>query len=338
MSSEEEDENLNRKLARLRREVAEIQGEFEKHNAGAKQGADRGAQKVASEIDGLQHVLHDLDPLTGNGGRTSASRLFTKISHTPESMKPVVTRPSPDSARLEEDDSNTLGSYAITSQEDRDISRIADFDARLNLLEAALGVNTIPLPTNGQQPSKALLPTLETLDKQLTALSTSTDASMDKIKGKVQELAQEAESLERKRSDARRAQEAGSPANIRPGAAITNGETKGVDLTEDADQMSKINALYGTLNTIESLAPLLPLVLDRLRSLRSLHTDAATASQSLADIETRQVDMRQELQDWREGLKKVENVMQQGEQVMKGNTEVVEGWVKELEDRITKLG
>ena len=78
-------------------------------------------------------------------------------------------------------------------------------------------------------------------------------------------------------------------------------------------------------------------MLDRLRSLRSLHADAATASQTLARLEARQEETKQELQGWREGLEKVETAMKQGEKTVKGNTESVETWVKELEERIRKL-
>jgi nuclear migration protein JNM1 len=113
-----------------------------------------------------------------------------------------------------------------------------------------------------------------------------------------------------------------------------NGELHGL---EDPEQIAKVNALYGTLATIESLSPMLPAVLDRLRSLRAIHADAATASESLGRVEKRQEDMGTEIQRWREGLEKVEAAMLEGEKTMGGNMTVVEGWVKELEAKMESL-
>lgn len=106
----------------------------------------------------------------------------------------------------------------------------------------------------------------------------------------------------------------------------------------DPEQISKINALYGTLSTIESLSPLLPSVLDRLRSLRAIHADAATASQNLTLVESRQADMAEEIRSWREGLERMEGMVTKGEESMTGNAEMVEGWVRELEGRMERLG
>ncbi|KAL9130829.1 MAG: hypothetical protein Q9217_001081 [Psora testacea] len=336
ISSGEDEESLERKLARLRREVAEVKGEFEKQKSEVERAEDVRAQEEALDIDSLSLVLNGLDRPTAKGGKSAARRLMQNLRFPSPSTKPVVNGASHDPTKSQGDDSSFTVMYGPTTQVDHNIPKIADFDARLSLLEAILGIDAIPLPTQDRPPSKALLPTLDVLDKQITTLSSSTETSIDNIRGRVKELAQEAESLERRRNQAKRTLENLPPANIRP-SAPTNSEVKDADLADDEAQDSKINAIYGTLNTIESLAPLLPSVLDRLRSLRLLHADAAAASQSLANLEGRQADMKQELQDWREGLERVEKAMQQGEEAMKANTEVVEGWVKELEERTKKL-
>ena len=337
LSSDEDEESIDRKLARLRREVAEVKEEFGRKEADSKRIVGAEVKEDVSEIDGLSLVLEGLGSSTANGGKTAASRLVKHLTSTQKAKESSAdgATPAPTTSQLEESD------FAISStppyQVDRDLSGIADFDARLSLLEAALGIEAIPLPTQGQSPRKAMLPTLDALDKQITTLSSSTETSLDKIKGRVRELSQEAESLELKRSQDKRAQEGLRPENIRPGTPGANDQGKDADLAENAEQILKLNALYGTLHTIESLAPLLPSVLDRLRSLRSLHADAATASQSLADLERRQADMKQELQGWREGLERVERMMGEGEEAMKGNTLVVEEWVQELENRLKRL-
>ena len=225
--------------------------------------------------------------------------------------------------------------YVPTYQEEHTLSKVSDFDSRLTLIETALGFDAIPLPTQNTSPAKAVLPALNTLDIELHTLSTSTDTSLDKLSGRVKQLTQDAQELEQARKAAKAAQEALSPSS--EDFPLLNGPGRDSDALDDSEQRSKINALYGALPTIESLAPLLPSVLDRLRSLRSLHADAATASQTLAKLETRHGDTKQELQSWREGLEKVENAMKQGEETVKGNTETIESWVKELEERMRKL-
>ena len=82
---------------------------------------------------------------------------------------------------------------------------------------------------------------------------------------------------------------------------------------------------------------MLPPLLDRLRSLRAIHADAATASDTLDRIEQEQVDLTEELKQWRDGLEKIEGAVKDGDTAIKGNMKVMEGWVKELEERVAKL-
>ncbi|KAL8935000.1 MAG: hypothetical protein Q9211_004936 [Gyalolechia sp. 1 TL-2023] len=138
--------------------------------------------------------------------------------------------------------------------------------------------------------------------------------------------------------EARKAAAAQIPLNQsstdRDRASATKAASRSHGGKEDLDQTSKINALYGTLSTIDSLAPLLPSVLDRLRSLRAIHADAALASERLSQVESRQAAMAEELKEWKDGLGKVESAMQTGEELMMGNVAAIDGWVKDLETRL----
>ena len=338
VSSDEEVESLERKLARLRKEVAEVKGEFEQRRAKQDGGDTKEPQHEAESLDTWSRVLESIESPEIDGGDGAASRLTKRlvaVTSPPGTSVKSVDGPGSRPARQVEASSTYTITYAPTYQEEHTLSKVSDFDSRLTLIEAALGLDAIPLPTQDRSPSKAILPALDTLGEQLATLSTSSDISLDKVSRKVRQLTQDAEKLEQARKAAKAAQEALSPSS--EDLPSWNGLTKDADVLHDIEQRSKINALYGTLSTIESLAPLLPSVLDRLRSLRSLHADAATAGQTLAKLEARQEDTKQELQGWREGLEKVENAMKQGEQTVKGNTETVEGWVKELEERMRKL-
>ena len=218
------------------------------------------------------------------------------------------------------------------------LSKISDFESRLVMIETALGIDDLPLPTQDDSMTKPVFLSLDALSRQLNTLSTSTDTSLDTISRRVRQLTQDTEKLEQARKSAKQAQEALRQQALSPTAPNSRADpTKEISkesYPEDPELTAKVNALYGTLSTIESLAPMLPSVLDRLRSLRALHADAATASETLTQVESRQEGMKEELESWRKGLEKVEEAMEQGEQAMKGNTEVVEGWVKELEKRL----
>ena len=336
--SDEEVESVERKLARLRKEIAEVKAEFEQRKERKEDEAPQGPQQEAESLDALRQILESVDPFSIDGSTGAASRLKKRLGvearpiENPASLKDEVgSRPAQQTAS----GSTYNVTHAPTYEKEHTLSKVSDFDSRLTLIEAALGLDAVPLPTQDRSPSKAVLPTLNTLDKQLIILSSSTEMSLDKFSGRVKQLTQDTQQLEQARKAAKAAQEALSPSS--EDFPSLNGPAKDVDVLDDVEQRSKIDALYGTLSTIESLAPLLPSVLDRLRSLRLLHADAATASQTLAKLEARQEDTRQELQGWREGLEKVENAMKQGEQTVKENTETIESWVKELEVRMQKF-
>ena len=336
--SDEEVESTERKLARLRKEVAEVKAEFEQRRGRKEDEAPRDPQHEAESLDTLRQILESVAPPSTDGSTGAASRLTKRLGVEAKPVDKSVTlkdgvgsRPTQQTAS----GSTYTATYAPTYEKEHTLSKVSDFDSRLTLIEAALGLDAVPLPTQDISPSKAVLPALNTLDIQLITLSTSTETSLDKLSGRVKQLTQDTQQLEQARKAAKAAQEALSPSS--EDFPSLNGPAKDVDVLDDVEQRSKINALYGTLSTIESLAPLLPSVLDRLRSLRSLHADAATASQTLAKLEARQEDTRQELQGWREGLEKVENAMKRGEQTVKENTETVESWVKELEVRMQRF-
>ena len=341
LSSDEEDESLERKLARLRREVAEVKDEFERREKKPQDAVAKEKDDETGSLDALSQVLEGVGSTTADAENGAADRLTKRLT---SAVKPngVPVRNLPAASAQQDGASSTYTiTYAPKYQEEHTLSKVSDFESRLTLIEAALGIDAIPLPTQERSAAKAVIPTLDMLDKQLNTLSTSTDSSLDTIRRRVQQLTHDTEKLEQSRKSAKAAHEALRQEALSPTGKSVRSPTLNtaarIPEIEDPEVTSKVNALYGTLNTIESLAPLLPSVLDRLRSLRTLHADAATASQTLSKVESRQEAMKDELEGWRLGLEKVEKAMEQGEQTMKANTEMVEGWVKELEERISKL-
>ncbi|KAH6675502.1 Dynamitin-domain-containing protein [Halenospora varia] len=317
-SDEEDGESLERKLARLKREIEEVKEQFGRRQAEKKESGEKG-KDLEPDVTALSKMLDTISASQG-GTVESVSAKFAKDLGTG-----IKANGPPHTSQGTREPATYTVTYAPTYQQSHALAKAADFDGRLALLEKALGLDPITLGSNGTP--KAVLPTLETLQRQVSLISESTPSSLDSISRRVRTLTQEAERLEETRKAAKAAQDA---------LRAAGGDIASED-GEDTEQMSKIHALYGTLPTIENLAPLLPSLLDRLRSLRAIHADAATASDSLDAVEKKQVEMAGDIKKWREGLEKVEEALKQSETTMGGNMKVVEGWVKDLEQKMEKL-
>lgn len=327
--SDDDDESLERKVARLRREISEVKGLFEKRKSNGKFDSVATPLNGDGPLDTLNEVLDDVYKPLSHGAASRVVHTLSSVPRTPGDSKSVThAEPTKQNEQLP---SYTV-TYAPTYQQSHALAKAADFDARLSLVETLLGVETIHLPTQDRSPTSAIIPVLDNLDRQISTLSSSTNSSLDLIDRKIKQLTHDTQKLADVRNAARTAQDA-----LNLSMEIAYIDTQNVRDAEESEKTSKINALYGTLPTIESLAPLLPAVLDRLRSLQSVHAGAATANQNLSKLETRQQSMAEEIKNWRVGLEKVEKAMGQGEQTMMENAKVVEAWVKELEDRMQRF-
>lgn len=326
---DDDDEILRQKIARLRKEILEVKDVIEKRDT--KGRTDLTAPPVQGDgpLDTLNEVLNQIQQSPRYG---AASRLVHTLSATPRTLNDSKSTPNAGPSEESLEPAAYTVTYAPTYQQDHTLAKAADFDARLSLIETLLGVETIHLPTQDKLPTSAVLPMLDHLDRQISTLSSSTNSGLDLVERKIKQLSRDTQKLAETRVAARAAQDA-----LNNKMEIAYIDNKNIFAAEDFERNSKINALYGTLPTIDSLAPLLPSVLDRLKSLQSLHAGAAGASQNLARLEAQQQSMGEELKSWREGLEKVEKAMEVGEQTMMENAKVVESWVKELEERVRKF-
>lgn len=327
-SDEEDGESLERKMARLKREIEEIKAEIDNRNLEKKDDSDEQEGPGEADAAALSRMLHSISASRKEHEPDPGARLARALQTTLPSSTPTG---QPSDAPKDGDAATYTVTYAPTFQESHVLAKATEFDGRLALLEKALGVNSAAIPTlDSKGIPITVLPRLETLQRQIAILANATPSSLDNVSRRIRTLTQEAERLAEARKSAKAAQD-----ELRSSGAETT-KTAGEE-AEDSDQDAKINALYGTLPTIESLAPLLPSVLDRLRSLRTIHAEAASASESLDHALQRQEEMATDIKKWREGLERVEEAMKHGETTTSGNMKVVEGWVKELELRMAKL-
>ncbi|ROT35281.1 hypothetical protein SODALDRAFT_284115 [Sodiomyces alkalinus F11] len=325
---DEQGERLDRKIARLQREIAEAKEEYGKKAAASGSQPPEGDGDQGEKLASLSEILAEISGISESSIRATSRPAKPAASTSASASLAVESTAAPAETGLASLDGSATYTvtYAPTYEQSHALAKAADFDRRLVLLERAIGINSAALPevdVNGLP--RAILPTLDGLQRQIVTLSQASTTNLDAISRRVRTLTQEAQQLEKARQGAKSAQEAL--------------EAQGVatERPEDSEQAAKINALYGTLPTIENLAPLLPPLLDRLRSLRAIHADAASANERLERMEGQQAEMAADMKLWREGLEKVEESIQQGDAAMSGNMKVMEGWIKDLEARMAKL-
>ncbi|KAJ9292986.1 hypothetical protein DTO271G3_8284 [Paecilomyces variotii] len=362
--SDGEEESLERKLARLRREAEELKSELDKRRQaeGADEKKDGGDATAQDDLgDGVRELSRALDNLHVSAARGSLS---------PDAILSQKLASKIDASDGISKDDGAVAT-AVTASSPGLLAHAAAFDARLALIEAAMGISSSSNPFVADPNSDSLQPVLPTLDhltSRLTTLTstllgptpasalptigsapastTVTTPHVEALTTRIRKLTADAEALATARKRAVDAAKAAQAARI---AAANIDVTDDLSMTSSSatetdpaaaqrdEQAAKIQALYATLPTIQSLHPLLPSVLERLRSLRAIHAGAAQASQSLDQLETRQMEMKKEIEQWREGLKIVEEKVVEGEKAMKNNLDVVGPWVKDLEKRLEKL-
>ncbi|KAI9039968.1 dynactin subunit 2 [Aspergillus affinis] len=378
--SDSEDESLDRKLARLRREVEELKDEVAtREDATEPQDPAAGNDKEPLG-DGVLELSRALDSLyassRGPGGvgvpHSAAAALSKKLdadSTTTQSTVPATTAgldtqqalsPLPSSS------DQTIPNVGV-------LSHAAAFDSRLALIESAMGISSSsnPFVSDGisEPPLQPVLPALDHITSRLATLmnllvgpapasavpttsaghlppsTTVSTPHLETLSTRVRRLTADTEALAAARKRALDAAKAAQNARIAAAAiepsdvSVSSSSATETDpaATQRDEQATKIQALYATLPTIQSLHPILPSVLERLRSLRAIHAGAAQASESLDELERRQADMAREIEQWREGLRVVEEKMGQGEAALKSNVELVEPWVRDLEGRLERL-
>lgn len=371
--SDEEAEGLERKLARLRREVEELKDEMAARESGGDGSSKAPPDEKEKLGDGVEELSRAIDNLHasrsgGAGPYSAAAILARKLA----ADSPVDSRASGAAgaagAAAEKPPAEAEKSAPAPAGL---LNHAAAFDARLALIEAAMGISSSSnpfTPNSFSEPAlQPVLPALDHLTSRLSSLTnilvgptpgsaasitgptssmTMTTPHLEALAARVRKLTAEADALASARKRAIDNAKATQTARIQSAAVDRSPDMEIGDpasgegdpaATQRDEQASKIQALYATLPTIQSLHPLLPSVLERLRSLRAIHAGATQAAESLDELERRQADMKKEIEQWREGLKVVEEKMGQGEAAMKNNVETVEPWVRDLEKRLNGL-
>lgn len=328
--SDEEEETLERRIARLRQEIEEVKMELAEKDAPD--------EITSTEKDSTQPEPDEEDTLANITKLSQAVDVIYAARHgeskgAEADLVRTINKfdrskiPSAQSNRVQIQNQASTANSANQAELHQALSKAAEFDGRLTFLEHSLGLNGMNIPDQGVNSSKPILHTLDTLDRQVQTVSNSS-ASIDAAQSKARQLVKDAERLQKLRST----QDEQNGSSAQSDGLKANGHI------EDPERTSKIIALYGTLPTIDLLAPTLPMVLDRLRTLRLLHTSAASASNTLDEMEKRQSGQAAEIKQWREALENVELNLKKGEGGLTENVKTVGDWVRDLEARMSRVG
>lgn len=318
-----EDESLPMRINRLQREFEEVQAELREGEGQSLNGDDTevNISRLLGALDGLQKQSFDHNV----SAKDRMERQVQKYSSLPTDAG--------------EQGSKARGLEAVTadsglaSGSNEAMMRVSEVDSRLTMIEEALGLTGTNMPETAIDNYKPVLPAIAILEEQIKTLSVS-DKQVENINRRLRLLKEETDRLKLiQKTMIAMGEDAGTLSVDAITAGRPSSEATGKQRLASPDQLAKIDSLHGALGTVEALAPTLPLVLERLRSLHTVHTNAGWANDRLKAIEARQQEQDAELSQWRQSLDRLEQSVGGSEQVTIGNMKVVEGWVKDLERR-----
>jgi|TARA_R110002003_G_scaffold126_49_gene11839 nuclear migration protein JNM1 len=317
--SDEEKETFVAKLARIKGELHELEDEYQKRIA-------TGDKSKIEEKDPKQHLedmasrVDAIYALRRGGARGPEAQLDRTVKKFKD-YKPF--EPSPHLTKAIANQPPLPGTQIQRNQLEYVLDQAAEFDKRITQLETNLGLNGNTMPELSDRAPFPVFTTLQRLEQTLGVIGDASTNNLEAAVQQIKKLTADADQLKETRLEAARAV---------PGSG--SGDDKAVTYP---DHEAKINALYGTLPSIDKLAPAVPLVLERLRTLRLLHTSAWQADQVLSELEARQARQEEEIKKWERQLVIVEKDMEECTKAMHNNIKVVGEDVKRIEGRVEKL-
>lgn len=317
------------RLRRIRWEVEEIKAEVE--NSTNDRAIAEASPDLANDINQLSNSVDSLylDWHTGEPNpEAELEQAIEKFSATRlHALTDSVKDPKSQSSVQDAEKSSRISAANLTR---KSVRQVADIDSRLSAIERAIGSSKLYPVSITDLRSKSILDSLDTFDRQISSMLGASTPSLDATIHKIRQLHQDADRLEAQRK-ASQAQEQ------EYGNMIANRDKTIDDRVMSSERTSKINALHGTLATIDFLSQDLPFILDRLRTLQSIHSVSGRAGSLVEEIDKRQVQQDVEISQWKESLRNVEEKLEKGESSLTNNTTVIGDWVRDLQARLDKL-
>lgn len=327
--SYEIDETLEDKIARLTKEVAEVQQEVENNT---KNTQLLGTDRQLKNIEDLNTILEKLRSinLKDNSDDTTDVPKEVNISNITDKSTTSHHKKPTNSKILEENS--------------KQISKIADIDNRIAVLETMIGLDELDTTNPAYRPILFSLQETRQRLKLITTSPTALEKSANNLKsvievvGKIQALNTTRDCKKSNiglRSDRKNAEDLTLSANnknmsfeIKPKEFNSDGTLK--------SNSQKINELYFKLDTVEKLEEIMPKVLSRLKSLRDLHTDALVTHSSVQEFDEIVLSLTTDIKEWKETQNVVQEKIEKLEHTSAENKKKVKEWNNDLYKKLKK--
>ncbi|KAL1603777.1 hypothetical protein SLS60_005367 [Paraconiothyrium brasiliense] len=308
--SDEEKESFERKLMRLKQEMQELEGEYqERVKSGDKSKIEeRDPREVMEFISDKVDQIYAMRRGGVRGAEPQLDRTIEKFNnYTPFEPSNRITKAIANQPPLP-------GSQVQRAQLEYVLDQAKQFDERLSKLETSLGLDGSTMPEIGDKAPFPVFTTLEKIEQTVGLVGEASQGNLEAAGAQIKKMIADAEQLRELRAEVSRDGESPNP-----------------------EQEAKINALYGTLPSIDKLSPVLPMLLERIRTLRLVHTSAWAADDVLTELENRQSQQEAEIKKWEQSIQQVEEDLKKCEAAMQSNMHTVGDWVKKIEEKVAKL-
>ncbi|KAI7903360.1 Dynamitin-domain-containing protein [Cokeromyces recurvatus] len=217
-------------------------------------------------------------------------------------------------------------------------TKLSDIDERIAKLEKLVGTNTNQnldeLPSS--LASTSLISSLSKLEQQIHILAQP--RQLEIVARRVKVLNNDLErlnELKTGRKDTTNTLNFGLSSMMNsqntPAANVENANKDG------NDNESKVNKLFATLEKVDPLLNLTPALLTRLKALQSLHTEAASFSQSIKIISEEQTRMTDELKSLSKTCELLNISLKENDESVMNNVKIIDERMTDLIQRITAL-
>ncbi|KAI7468849.1 hypothetical protein D0860_05005 [Hortaea werneckii] len=247
VAGEEEEEGLEARIARLRREIEECRAEA------GQSGQGDGEQEGGEEgVESLSRLLSSVEMPRRQGTRSSQ----------------IPAKPNP----TEDDRGISRDAPEGDMTDEQMLGKVTDFDTRLSALEQALGLSSLDSATS-EGLTTPVLPSLTLLDQQLTALTTASSlTNLEAASTRLSKLKTEAQQFaSREAADDEGGTTAGAAATLHP---------------EDQEKLQALYTLLPNLQTLAPTVPAILTRLRSLRALHTTAANAGTSLDELEQKQT----------------------------------------------------
>lgn len=311
-------ETLEAKIARLTKEVAEVQQEIA---SDAKNSQFIESDRQLDNLADLESALKKIHDSNTSSASSSAKDIKISLASGPETQLQVKSISK------------------ITQATSSQISKISEVENRVAVLEKVLGLDELDTSSEAYRPVLLSLQEIRQRLKLITSSPASLEASASNLK-KVIEIVEKIKALKLTRTD--KPSELDQHSNINgevvlsrslDGATFLNlGEFASNGLPKDA--YDKINKLYSKIPSVEKFEIILPKVLSRLRLLRDLHADALSTQLSVDEFDKLILAMKSDMKEWKKSLNIAQQKLEQLEVTSSQNKSEINEWTNNLKKQL----